>query len=99
MNNLVIHGAPYKSDPLFGCKINMESKPFLERLKCFTIPIVKLVWKVRSLISHLNEMRAKLGIEPTSRPFERAKKGLFLVDSFFGFEIPYESSPIRQVNF
>ena len=77
----------------------MENKPFLERLKCFTIPIVKLVWKVRSLTSDLNEMRAKVGIEPTDYPFERAKKSLLFIDSFFGFEIPYESSPIRQVNF
>ena len=99
MNNLVIHGAPYKSDPLFGCKINMESKPFLERLKCFTIPIVKFIWQSRSSISHLNEIRTKLGIEPTNYPFERARKSLTFTDSFFGFEIPFELSPITQVNF
>ena len=99
MNNLVIHGAPYKSDPLFGCKINMESKPFLERLKCFTIPTAKLIWQSRSSISHLNEIRAKLGIEPTNYPFERARKSLTFTDSFFGFEIPFETSPIKQVNF
>ena len=77
----------------------MESKPFLERLKCFLAPIVKIDWRNRSSISHLNEIRAKLEIGPTNYPFERVRNGLILTDSFFGFEIPFETSPIKQVNF
>ena len=73
---------PYKSDPLFGCHVNMENEPFLKRLKCLVTPVISFAWKGRSSISHLNELRAKVGIEPTSYPFERSQRGLILTDSF-----------------
>ncbi|CAH1763736.1 14266_t:CDS:2 [Entrophospora sp. SA101] len=74
--------------------INLENESFLERLRCFVIPKFEVVWTTRSAISHLNELRAKLGISPTSHPYARIKNKLFLADTFFGFDLPTPLSPV-----
>jgi len=96
MNTLAFE-EPYRSDPTIGCSVNMINKPFLERFKCFVHPMIKFIWLTRSKMTHLNEVRAKVGIAPTSNLFERAMNSLFLSDSFFGFDIPFPIQSIQQV--
>ncbi|CAJ0757011.1 11695_t:CDS:2, partial [Entrophospora sp. SA101] len=91
----ILEQPPYKSDPLFGCHVNMENESFLERLRCFLTPKVIMALSSLPEISKINEIRAKVGIAPTDL-YERTKENLYLSDTFSGFDVPFPSSPILQ---
>ncbi|CAJ0639404.1 16223_t:CDS:2 [Entrophospora sp. SA101] len=93
---LAIQQAPYLSDPVHGCSINMENESFLERLKCFVFPKIKMYQAYKTISSEMNEKRAESGI-PDVNVFERYANILFLIDGFFGFEVPSKLAPIHQL--
>ncbi|CAG8718948.1 13571_t:CDS:2, partial [Gigaspora margarita] len=87
---------PYKSDPLHGCHVTMENESFYDRFKCAIISPFKPLWTLMSLESELNKQRVSLGVEPYWDPRSRMNNILFLVDTFFGFELPAPTLPLQQ---
>ncbi|KAF0509355.1 UDP-Glycosyltransferase/glycogen phosphorylase [Gigaspora margarita] len=87
---------PYKSDPLHGCHVTMENESFYDRFKCAIISPFKPLWTLMSLESELNKQRVNLGVEPYWDPRSRMNNILFLVDTFFGFELPAPTLPLQQ---
>ncbi|CAG8543985.1 1787_t:CDS:2 [Cetraspora pellucida] len=85
----------YKSDPIFGCKSNMENEPFYERFRCSLIMPLVLFWNVKDVLDDLNYYRAKVGVKPTYNILG-GKNVLFLVNNFFGFETPFSVPPLHQ---
>ncbi|CAG8553168.1 4279_t:CDS:2, partial [Dentiscutata heterogama] len=49
-----------------------------------------------SSIEELNGLRSTVGIKPVHNPFERIKSSLFLVNTFFGLEVPHPLPPLVQ---
>ncbi|CAG8621806.1 11879_t:CDS:2, partial [Scutellospora calospora] len=88
--------SPYKSDPSFGCHANMEHESFIERFRCAIIMPMKIIYKSRKYMNELNEMRATIGIAPTSNSIEKIKIPFFLLIHFFGFETPSHLPPLIQ---
>ncbi|KAF0368590.1 UDP-Glycosyltransferase/glycogen phosphorylase [Gigaspora margarita] len=99
-SGLVITQPPYKSDPIFGCHVNMENESFYNRFRCAIIEPLKFIWKIFRMsnppINELNIQRAKVGVEPYWDLKGRISNILFLFDSFFGFEIASPMSPLHQ---
>ncbi|CAG8601954.1 31492_t:CDS:2 [Gigaspora margarita] len=58
-----ISNAPYKSNPMFGCRANMENESFYDRFKCTIILPLKLYWKSLDFIRDINAERANVGID------------------------------------
>ncbi|CAG8614809.1 uncharacterized protein OCT59_025516 [Rhizophagus irregularis] len=87
---------PYKSDPLFECKVSMENESFWERFRCEIISPLKFIWTLRNSFGEFNEVRASYGLPTLKNPFDRWQSSLFLLDNFFGFEMPIPLSPIIQ---
>ncbi|CAG8588440.1 12628_t:CDS:2 [Gigaspora margarita] len=85
----------YKSDPIFGCKSNMENESFYERFRCSLIMPLGFFWSFRHALNDLNYYRAKVGVEP-SYTFQGGNNILFLADNFFGFETPFAVPPLHQ---
>ncbi|KAF0451494.1 UDP-Glycosyltransferase/glycogen phosphorylase [Gigaspora margarita] len=88
--------SPYKSDPMFGCHANMELESFFERFRCAIITPIRIIYKSRNYMNELNEIRATIGIAPTSNSIERIKDTFFFADTFFGFETPSHLPPLVQ---
>ncbi|CAJ0768157.1 15909_t:CDS:2 [Entrophospora sp. SA101] len=86
--------SPYISDPMIECKTYMENESFWNRFKCEILKPLSLFYALNSYSNELNQYRAQVGVEPTFNPMERNKKSLFLVDTFYGFEVPQSSSPL-----
>ncbi|CAG8683490.1 24611_t:CDS:2 [Cetraspora pellucida] len=87
---------PYRSDPLYGCHVNMENESFYERFNCAIIKPLKLSWLFISTVNNINSQRVKLGIESYWNPRARMENILFLFDTFFGFELPTAMLPLHQ---
>ncbi|CAG8448989.1 9551_t:CDS:2, partial [Scutellospora calospora] len=87
---------PYKSDPLFGCPVNMEIESFYNRFKCVLISPLQSIGIMIAYINDLNVQRAKVGIEPNWDLKSRTSNILMLYHNFFGFEIPSAESPLHQ---
>ncbi|CAG8792356.1 40954_t:CDS:2 [Gigaspora margarita] len=86
----------YKSDPVFGCHVNMENETFYERFKCSIIKPLQFMNVFMTIGNLLNDKRVNVGVEPIWDPRSRMKNILFLFDSFFGFEIPIPMLPLHQ---
>ncbi|PKC64679.1 UDP-Glycosyltransferase/glycogen phosphorylase [Rhizophagus irregularis] len=87
--------APYKSDPMIGCNVNMEQETFFKRFKCAIITPIQMNIILSPYIKELDELRRRVGI--TSSNFsEKLQNSLFLADTFFGFETSHPTSPLYQ---
>ena len=78
---------PYRSDPVFGCKVNMESESFWQRFKCEIFPKIAIISSFKPIVDKLNKVRASHGLPYSTDIFERWKSSLFLFDTFFGLEV------------
>ncbi|KAF0541176.1 UDP-Glycosyltransferase/glycogen phosphorylase [Gigaspora margarita] len=87
---------PYKSDPVFGCHVNMENESFYERFKCAIIKPLEFMNVFKTLARNLNNQRVNLGAEPYWNPRSKIENILFLFDNFFGFETPIPMLPLHQ---
>ncbi|GBC02649.1 hypothetical protein RclHR1_04730010 [Rhizophagus clarus] len=87
---------PYRSDPIFGCKVNMENESFWERFRCEFITPFQFLWSYKSSFENFNKIRANYGLPSLKTPTERWQNSLFLIDSFFGFETPISLPPLYQ---
>ncbi|CAB5369309.1 unnamed protein product [Rhizophagus irregularis] len=87
---------PYRSDPIFGCKVNMENESFWERFRCEFISPLQFLWSFKSSFDNFNKVRAGYGLPSLKSPFERWQNSLFLVDNFFGYETPVPLPPLYQ---
>ncbi|GBB97790.1 hypothetical protein RclHR1_03070006 [Rhizophagus clarus] len=95
-NTMGFSHASYKSDPIFGCKVNMENESFWERFRCELITPLKFVWSFKSSLAEFNKLRANYGLPALNNPFEKWQSSLFLFDNFFGFDIPVPLPPLVQ---
>ncbi|CAG8731864.1 19073_t:CDS:2, partial [Racocetra persica] len=86
----------YKSDPMYGCRVNMENESFYERFNCAIVKPLKFLWMYMAMRNDLNNQRTKLGIENYWNPRARLDNILLLYDTFFGFEIPSAMLPLHQ---
>ncbi len=78
---------PYRSDPIFGCKVNMENESFWERFRCELVSPLQSLFSYKSSFEKFNEVRTGYGLPTLNGPYERWQNSLFLVDTFFGFEV------------
>ncbi|GBC04112.1 hypothetical protein RclHR1_05510013, partial [Rhizophagus clarus] len=81
---------PYKSDPFFGCDVELENKSFFERFWCAAIQPLIIGYTLKPSVNQLNDIRRRLNIKSQS------KVSLALIDTFFGFEIPQTLPPNIQ---
>ncbi|RIA98272.1 Glycosyltransferase Family 1 protein [Glomus cerebriforme] len=89
----------YKSDPMFLCNVTLENESFLERFKCTIIQPIKLFFLTYPWVNKLNDKRKQINVEPIliePRYVSIRKLSLFLVDTFFGFELPQPLPPHFQ---
>ncbi|CAG8675780.1 45517_t:CDS:2, partial [Gigaspora margarita] len=93
---LIVPALPYKSDPMFGCPVNMENESFYNRFRCAIISPLQFIWAANENLVDLNIQRTKVGVEPHWNPRGRISNILMLFDSFLGFEIPSVESPLHQ---
>ncbi|CAG8645540.1 3588_t:CDS:2, partial [Scutellospora calospora] len=77
---------PFRSDPIFGCHVNMENRSFYDRFRCAVVQPLRLRWYFRKNINYLNARRAKVGVSKNCDYRGTIADTLFLVDNFFGFE-------------
>ncbi|GES76951.1 glycosyltransferase family 1 protein [Rhizophagus clarus] len=94
-SKLSMQHAPYKSDPMIGCNVNMEQETFLKRFKCAIITPVQTNYILYPYNKELNKLRKSVGIKSLNS-FEKLHNSLFLADTFFGFEISRPTSPLYQ---
>ncbi|KAF0467838.1 UDP-Glycosyltransferase/glycogen phosphorylase [Gigaspora margarita] len=87
---------PYRSDPTYGCHVNMENEPFYDRFICATIAPLRLIWITIAMMYDINIERAKVGIESHWDPRGRISNILMLFNYFFGVEVPSIESPLHQ---
>lgn len=87
---------PYRSEVWYNCHVNMENESFINRFRCAIIEPIKSISEMLSSIEELNKLRSTLGIKPVHNPFERIKDSLFLVNTFFGLEVPHPLPPLVQ---
>ncbi|CAG8544520.1 5786_t:CDS:2, partial [Cetraspora pellucida] len=87
---------PYKSEVWYNCHVNMENESFVNRFRCAIIEPIRSISEMWSSIDALNELRSTVGIRPVHNPFERMKNSLFLVNTFFGLEVPHPLPPLVQ---
>ncbi|RIB27480.1 Glycosyltransferase Family 1 protein [Gigaspora rosea] len=88
--------SPYKSNPIFGCHVNMENESFYGRFKCAIInPLIKTL-ALREPLKGLNAKRASVGIDQHWDFLGRVSNRLMLSNNFYGFEIPSSESPLHQ---
>ncbi|CAG8608196.1 14337_t:CDS:2, partial [Cetraspora pellucida] len=86
----------YKSDPIFGCHVNMENESFYERFNCAFVQPLKFFWFLSSMVNNINSQRVKVGIESHWNPTAPLDNILCLFDTFLGFEIPTATLPLHQ---
>src|SRR2546421_37528 len=79
--------APYKSDPMMGCRVNMEQEPFLKRFKCAIIAPIRMNYILSPYIKKLDDLKRSVGISNSDFIIEKLQNSLFLADTFFGFEV------------
>ncbi|RIB11049.1 Glycosyltransferase Family 1 protein [Gigaspora rosea] len=94
--SFTITSPPYKSDPFFGCHVNMENESFYERFKCAIVIHLQNIWTMTKFIYNLNNIRADLGVEPHWDPRGRINNILILLNTFPGYEIPSAMLPLHQ---
>ncbi|RIA81462.1 Glycosyltransferase Family 1 protein [Glomus cerebriforme] len=87
--------APYKSDPMIGCHVNMEQETFLKRFKCAIITPIQINYILSPYVKELDELKKSVGIS-SSNFFEKLQNSLFLANTFFGFEISHPTPPLYQ---
>ncbi|CAG8446139.1 2558_t:CDS:2 [Scutellospora calospora] len=87
---------PFRSDPMVGCRVNMENESFYNRFICAIIQPLRLDWHFRKNLNYLNARRAEVNVSKHYDIRGRIVNNLFLVDSFFGFEVPSAWPPIHQ---
>ncbi|GBB95872.1 hypothetical protein RclHR1_02630017 [Rhizophagus clarus] len=81
---------PYKSDPLYGCDVELENKSFFGRFWCAAIQPLIVSYTLKPSENRLDDIRRQLNIKSAS------KVSLALIDTFFGFEIPQTLPPNIQ---
>ncbi|RIB06126.1 Glycosyltransferase Family 1 protein, partial [Gigaspora rosea] len=86
----------YKSEPLFGCHVNMENESFYNRFRCAIIVPLQQTWNSIDFLRDLNAQRASVGIDPSWDIKGRVSNLLMLSNNFFGFDIPAANSPLYQ---
>ncbi|CAG8709231.1 14737_t:CDS:2, partial [Cetraspora pellucida] len=86
---------PIRSDPYMGCHVNMENESFYNRFMCAIVQPLKLNWLVRDNLNYINARRAEVGVSK-HHDFRGRTNTLFLIDSFFGFEVPTAWPPLHQ---
>ncbi|CAG8819685.1 3449_t:CDS:2, partial [Cetraspora pellucida] len=96
MSSLRTPFIPYKSEVWYNCHVNMENESFVNRFRCAIIEPIRSISEMWSSIDALNELRSTVGIRPVHNPFERMKNSLFLVNTFFGLEVPHPLPPLVQ---
>ncbi|CAG8827618.1 616_t:CDS:2, partial [Racocetra persica] len=94
--NLMVSTTPYKSNPIFGCHVNMENESFYERFRCSVIFKLRYIQYFIKVVNDLNTQRAKVGVDSHWNFGGRISNILILLDNFFGFEIPSAESPLHQ---
>ncbi|CAG8435074.1 6593_t:CDS:2 [Scutellospora calospora] len=87
---------PFRSDPMMGCHVNMENESFYDRFICAVVQPLRLGWHFRKILNYLNARRAEVGVSEHYDIRGRIVNTLFLVNSFFGFELPSAWPPIHQ---
>ncbi|CAG8659457.1 14746_t:CDS:2, partial [Racocetra persica] len=83
---LTITPPPYKSDPTYGCHVNMENESFYKRFNCAIVKPLQFIWTFIKIGNQLNTQRAKLGVETYWNLWARMDNVLLLVNTFLGFE-------------
>ncbi|CAG8462077.1 9298_t:CDS:2 [Scutellospora calospora] len=87
---------PFISDPMMGCHVNMENETFYDRFICAVVQPLRFDWHFRKNLNYLNARRVEVGVSEHYDIRGRITNTLFLVDSFFGFEVPSAWPPIHQ---
>ncbi|CAG8457950.1 18783_t:CDS:2 [Acaulospora morrowiae] len=74
----------------------MENESFLNRFRCAIIEPVRFAFGMWSINEDLNKIWAQTGVDTVINTYEIIKNSLFLVNTFFGFEVPHPMSPLIQ---
>ncbi|RIB21621.1 Glycosyltransferase Family 1 protein [Gigaspora rosea] len=87
---------PFISDPMMNCNVNMEHESFYNRFICALVQPLRISWYFRKNLEYLNSKRAEVGVNKHDDFRGRITNTLFLIDTFFGFEISSAWNPIHQ---
>ncbi|CAG8794925.1 14915_t:CDS:2 [Gigaspora margarita] len=87
---------PFLSDPMMDCHVNMENESFYNRFICAVIQPLRNSWHNQKFLNYLNNKRIEVGVSKHNDFRGRVTNTLFLIDNFFGFQIPYAMPPIHQ---
>ncbi|RIA90049.1 Glycosyltransferase Family 1 protein [Glomus cerebriforme] len=89
--------ATYKSDPILHCNTSLENASFFERFRCTIIQPIKMVFTMYPFANQLNNMRKQFNVESSSVGTGDLRRiSLYLLDTFFGFELPQSLPPNIQ---
>ncbi|KAF0559061.1 UDP-Glycosyltransferase/glycogen phosphorylase [Gigaspora margarita] len=88
---------PIRSDPMMGrgCHVNMENESFYNRFICAVVQPLRVIWTFQDNLNNLNFQRAEVGVSKYY-DFRGRTDTLFLLDNFFGFEVPTAWPPLHQ---
>ncbi|CAG8804365.1 29339_t:CDS:2, partial [Gigaspora margarita] len=91
------HPPPIISDPRMGrgCHVSMENESFYNRFICAVVQPLRVIWAFRDNLNDINALRAEVGISKYY-DYRGRTNTLFLLDNFFGFEIPSAWPPLHQ---
>ncbi|KAF0559060.1 UDP-Glycosyltransferase/glycogen phosphorylase [Gigaspora margarita] len=88
---------PIRSDPMGmgSCHVSMENQSFYNRFICAVVQPLRVIWTFRGLLNDINAKRAEVGVNKY-HDFRGRTNTLFLLDNFFGFEVPTAWPPLHQ---
>ncbi|RIB24083.1 Glycosyltransferase Family 1 protein [Gigaspora rosea] len=78
-----------------GCHVSMENESFYNRFICAVVQPLRAIWAFRDNLNDINALRVEVGISKY-HDFRGRTSTLFLLDNFFGFEIPSAWPPLYQ---
>ncbi|KAF0541361.1 UDP-Glycosyltransferase/glycogen phosphorylase [Gigaspora margarita] len=88
---------PIRSDPIMGrgCHVSMENESFYNRFICAVVQPLRAIWTFQDSLNNINAIRAEVGVSK-DHDFRGRTDTLFLLDNFFGFEVPTAWPPLHQ---
>ncbi|RIB18111.1 Glycosyltransferase Family 1 protein [Gigaspora rosea] len=88
---------PIRSDPMMGrgCHVSMENESFYNRFICAVVQPLRIIWTFKDNLNKINAQRPEVGVSKY-HDFRGRTDTLFLLDNFFGFEVPTAWPPLHQ---
>ncbi|CAG8726710.1 27330_t:CDS:2 [Gigaspora margarita] len=96
LNKPAIGMASLTRDPMMDCHVNMENESFYNRFICAVVQPLRDSWHNQKFLKHINNKRVEVGVSKDNNYRGRVTNTLFLIDNFFGFQVPYDMPPIHQ---